>query len=155
MSIYDLESPEGSYLKFKHGTVARVRLFGEGRAFTKQFGTDAPKQRFATLCIFRNKETSKNEIKVLEFGWEIQKRLKALKKDSDWGDPTTYDIEITATGDGLDREYQVVPKPKKDLSATDNTLIKECDWDLVKLTSPKSADEDPPPHEDSEYDEFE
>jgi len=45
----------------------------------------------------------------------IQKRLTELNKDEDWGDLKGYDISIIKTGEGMDTEYSVTPKPKKEL----------------------------------------
>lgn len=45
----------------------------------------------------------------------IQKSLRALAKDEDWGSPMGYDIVITKSGQKLDTEYQVNPKPQKKL----------------------------------------
>jgi hypothetical protein len=45
----------------------------------------------------------------------IQKAILSLINDEDWGDPKGYDIKITRTGDGLDTEYAVTPRPKKDI----------------------------------------
>lgn len=43
----------------------------------------------------------------------IQKSIKALSDDEDWGDPTEYDITITKSGEKLETEYSVMPnKPK-------------------------------------------
>ena len=48
----------------------------------------------------------------------IQKPLRALARDKDWGDPkgsSGYDIVVHKSGKGLETEYQVTPKPKKEL----------------------------------------
>lgn len=46
----------------------------------------------------------------------IQKTIKSLSNDSDWGSPLNYDIVITKTGEKMETEYEVKPKPAKPLS---------------------------------------
>ena len=41
----------------------------------------------------------------------IQSAINNLVSDEDWGDPKAYDIKITRTGDKLETEYSVSPKP--------------------------------------------
>jgi hypothetical protein len=55
----------------------------------------------------------------------IQKAIKALTDDKDWGDPKKFDINITRTGEMLETEYSVMPSPKKVMSKEANASIKE------------------------------
>lgn len=41
----------------------------------------------------------------------VRESLESLISDDAWGNPKGYDIVITATGDGLERVYNVIPKP--------------------------------------------
>ncbi|MCI0528121.1 MAG: hypothetical protein L0Y56_11850, partial [Nitrospira sp.] len=51
--------------------------------------------------------------------------LTALASDPDWGSPIlSYDISVTRTGDGMDTEYQLTPKPKKKMDEAVLELIK-------------------------------
>ena len=60
---------------------------------------------------------NENKVQILEITQKgIQKSLRALAKDEDWGSPLGYDIVVTRTGKDLDTEYQVQPKPAKPLS---------------------------------------
>jgi hypothetical protein len=142
MSIYDMEAPVGNggkYLKFKDGDKHRVRLFGDPTSYEAKFPDQDPKIQFASLCIWRNKETKTNEPRVLQFGWTIQKALRELAKDDEWGNPTEFDIEISATGEKLERKYIVLPKPKVALTEAEKKVIAECDWDLAELVKPKDS----------------
>lgn len=57
------------------------------------------------------------KVEILEITQKsIQKTIKELAQDEDWGDPRQYDIAITRQGEGLETEYSVVPKPNKPLS---------------------------------------
>ena len=66
---------------------------------------------------------SDKQIKILEITQKtILKAIKSLANDKDYGDPTGYDIKILKTGEGMETEYQVTPKPPKEL---DKDIIKE------------------------------
>ena len=41
----------------------------------------------------------------------VMGRIFECSKDSDYGDPTKYDIKITRTGSGKETEYKVMPSP--------------------------------------------
>lgn len=45
----------------------------------------------------------------------IQRTIQSLSRDEDWGEPTGYDIVITKTGEKMETEYEVKPKPAKPL----------------------------------------
>lgn len=62
----------------------------------------------------------------------IQKPIKGYANDEDWGSPTGYDIVVSKSGEGLETEYQVKPKPAKVL----DPAIKElCDNVEVNLSA--------------------
>lgn len=52
-------------------------------------------------------------VQILEITQKgIQKTLKALAQDEDWGSPVQkYDIVVTKAGDGMETKYEVLPKP--------------------------------------------
>lgn len=158
MSIYDAEAPQGTggnFLKFVNGSSHRIRMFGDPVAYMDVFPSDPePKQQFASLCLWANPESKKWEAKVFVFGWMIQKSLKAFAKDEDWGDPTGYDIEVQATGDKLERKYQLVPKPKKDLTKEQDGLISGCTLSLSDVTKGKTLGIGSSQPEAQEYDPF-
>lgn len=59
---------------------------------------------------------NEDKIQILEITQKgIQKSIKALVADEDWGSPLNYDLVITKTGQKLETEYQVQPKPAKKL----------------------------------------
>lgn len=45
----------------------------------------------------------------------IQKAIREYADDKDWGNPKNYDIKITRSGQKLETEYIVSPKPAKEL----------------------------------------
>lgn len=53
-------------------------------------------------------------VQILEITQKkIQRSMRALVANEDWGDPKEYDITVTREGEGFDTEYNVMPKPKK------------------------------------------
>ena len=56
---------------------------------------------------------SVSKVQILEITQKgIQKSLTSLSGDEDWGSPVdSYDVVVTRTGDGLETEYEVKPKP--------------------------------------------
>jgi len=53
-------------------------------------------------------------VKILQITQKsILTAIKELAKDEDWGTPLNYDLSITRTGEGLETEYNVKPKPAK------------------------------------------
>lgn len=58
-----------------------------------------------------------NKLQILEITQSgIQKSIKALAADPDWGNPNGYDIKVTRKGSGLETEYALNPVPHKPLS---------------------------------------
>lgn len=57
---------------------------------------------------------SSKQVQVLQITQKtIMKAIEALTADEDWGDPLNYDLVVNRTGDGMDTEYTVQPKPQK------------------------------------------
>jgi len=57
-----------------------------------------------------------NSIQIMEITQRtIQRAIKALVDNEKWGDPKSYDITITKTGEGLETEYSVMPNPKSEV----------------------------------------
>jgi len=65
----------------------------------------------------------------------IMKAIEALQVDEDWGDPTTYDIVVSKSGDGMETEYVVQPKPAKPTPKEALEALKESKIDLSALFS--------------------
>lgn len=77
---------------------------------------------------------STKQIQVLQITQKsIMKAIEALHADEDWGDPLTYDLVVTRTGDGMDTEYTVQPKPKKPVTNEMTEALKASKVDLESL----------------------
>lgn len=133
-NIYDAEAPEGAteYLKIKSGQTVRVRLVGQPIQYDDSYEGKANVQ-FASLVLLRDSETKTSSVKGFRFGWTIQKALRALYKDEEWGDPTGYDVAISREGEKLDTKYTVVPKPKAAISKADAALVEASTLNLNKM----------------------
>ena len=74
------------------------------------------------------------QVQVLQITQKsIMKAIEALHADDDWGDPLTYDLVVNRTGDGMDTEYTVQPKPKKPVTEEMTEALKVSKVDLESL----------------------
>lgn len=61
----------------------------------------------------------------------LQKEIHGFVTDSDWGDPTKYDLVVTRKGMGFnDTEYSIRPKPAKPLSEEAEKAFKSIKVDI-------------------------
>ena len=75
-----------------------------------------------------------DQIKILEITQAtIQKAIKALVADEDWGSPLNYDLTVSRTGQKLETKYQVQPKPAKELDKGIVEAYKAMHIDLTAL----------------------
>lgn len=134
---YEVPTSEGGkYMKFEQGdNVFRVLgdpILGwegwvptsEGSDEPKRFEfnekpTDASKFRDGRLKHFWAMPVwnyNAEKVQILQITQStIQKAIKGFYADEDWGDPKDYDIKVHRTGEKLETEYSVSPKPHKDL----------------------------------------
>ena len=67
-------------------------------------------------------------VKVLEVTQKsVQDALRVYVEDSDWGDPKEYNVLVKRGGSGLETSYNVIAKPKKELSPDEKVS-----WEDVK-----------------------
>lgn len=130
---YEVPQKGGNYMKFKDGE-NRFRILTSpilGYEWWEQDGeTRRPVRVRMTDKIVMTEESEKakhfwampvynyneNAIQILEITQAtVQKAIKALAKDKDWGSPINYDLVVTRSGKELNTEYQVQPKPAKTL----------------------------------------
>jgi hypothetical protein len=79
---------------------------------------------------------AEEKIQILEITQKgIMKSIQSLVSDEDWGDPKNYDLVVTRTGEGLETEYQVNPKPKKELDKGIIQFYKDLNINLEALFS--------------------
>lgn len=133
---YEVPQKGGNYMKMKDGE-NRFRILTSpilGYEWWEQDGetrkpvrvrmdakiTTTPEsekaKHFWAMPVYNYQEEA---IQILEITQAtIQKAIKALAKDADWGSPVNYDLVVTRSGKELNTEYQVQPKPAKELDKT-------------------------------------
>jgi len=86
-------------------------------------------KHFWAMVVWNYKD---EKVQILEVTQKsIQKTLRALSKDPDWGTPVqTYDLVVTKTGEKLETEYEVLPKPSKKM---DEGIVKLYEDMNIKL----------------------
>jgi hypothetical protein len=147
--VWGMEAPATGgkdYLKLETDKPAKIRLFGKPIVFhEKSDFYPEPQLRFASLCIYRNTETKTNEVKGFKFGWTVQKQIKAMVDDEEYGDPTKYDLKITKTGEKLTTKYSVLPMKERPLTDEEKALIAGCTLDLEAMyKKPKGESQSAP-----------
>lgn len=127
-ATYEAPVTEGNYMKFKKGknhfrvlssAVVGWELWNKdnkpvrSKTGWEELPSDAKEgqlPKFFWAFLVWNYGAKKAQIlEITQKG--IRESIEALLTDEDWGSPKGYDIVITATGEGLEREYNVVPKP--------------------------------------------
>jgi len=92
---------------------------------------DKPKKFMAVVVL----DYADNEVKILELTQQsVIKAIKAFAANPDWGNPFTYDITVSKSGEGLKTKYNVQASPnKKPLSKEliKIALAKPCNLDAL------------------------
>lgn len=96
-----------------------------------------PQIKFQVKVIDR----AENKIKVLECGKQIIKSIKEYAMDSDYGDPTKYDIKIKKEGSGRDTKYSVMPVPNKSNFTEEELKMIEESPDIADINKIKTEEE--------------
>ncbi len=90
---------------------------------------DKPKKRWFIGVIDRRTNT----YKILDVSWSVLSDIQTYNQDSDWGDPTQYDIDIVVNPHGGPQGYyKAVAKPKKPLSASDLMLKEQVNLEYLQ-----------------------
>lgn len=152
-------SSAGPYLRLKtDGQKIRIRMVSDPIKFKKEYQgkvTDSFAAKVINKTLAQDGKTVLKEVMGFGYGWLIYEKIADLCNDSDWGDPTRYDLEITRNGGSPSKFYSVIPKPPiVALSEEDKHLVAEADVDLVRMFVTKKNDEQRQAQADSEYDPF-
>jgi hypothetical protein len=98
-----------------------------------------PSVRYFIPIIVRDEK----RVAVTEFGPQVYGHIRALFKNSNWGNPMGYDITIDKnTNRGAAGTYFVTPVAKTDFSAEEKAKVKEFNEriDLRELSAPLTND---------------
>ena len=134
---YEIPGVSDKYFKFQKGE-NRFRILSSpilGYEYWEEVGDKRTSTRTPLDKPFSTEEVSDPEdikhfwamvvynyankkIQILEITQRgIQKTLRALARDEDWGSPVLkYDIVVIKTGDGMETKYEVLPKPATKLT---------------------------------------
>jgi len=82
---------------------------------SKSIDPTKPVKHFWAFPVWNYAKSAVQILEITQVG--IQNAISGLVNDTDWGDPKEYDIKVTRKGEKLDTEYQVSPRPKKEILA--------------------------------------
>jgi hypothetical protein len=137
---YEAPKTEGNYFRFKKGTntfrILSPAIFGyeyfntsnkpvrseepwdERPEDMKEGGT----VKYFMACVVYNYEAKK--VQILEITQKtVREAIEGLAMNKKWGDPSKYDIVVEAKGDGLEREYSVLPEPHSEAPKAEYSQI--------------------------------
>src|SRR3990167_2816543 len=130
---YEVPAGEGGYMRFEIGEnkfrILASPILGyeywnevDGNRKPMRFRMDAqipvseldkPEEgkHFWAMPIYNYKVKRVQILEITQKG--IQRTLRALAKDKEWGSPLGYDISVVRTGEGMQTEYETIPSPPK------------------------------------------
>ena len=81
--------------------------------------------------------------KILEVSSQIMTGIRTLVNDTDWGNPTGYDVNVERGAPGKNPLYHVISKPHKPLTDEDKAAIEQFtkSTDLMAMTAPPTPRE--------------
>ena len=158
----------GLYLKISEkGDSATVRIVGNPIKWEETFidpdtgkpkldkkgKPEGPSVRFARIVIHR--EPNGESVKGFRYGWDIQKKLRALVDSKNWGDLTTYDVEITNNSE-QGNWYSVVPLSKAPITQAERDMVVAANLDLSAMYLRSRVKDEAPTTEaaEGEFDPF-
>lgn len=131
---YEVPQKGGNYMRFQDGA-NRIRILsspilgweywnenekGERKPIRKRMSENLVMsdiqepdrvKHFWAMVVWNYEDEKIQILEVTQKG--IQRSLRALAKDTDWGSPKNYDIVITRSGKDLETRYETQPKPAK------------------------------------------
>lgn len=108
------------YIKFEDGTELTLRLLGDPWIKSRRFEDtrtldedNNPTISVKTTFVWPVWDYAANKVRILEQGPGVARQIDTI--DDKWRNdgtmPPNYDLTISATGNGLQRRYTVVPTP--------------------------------------------
>lgn len=109
VKIRIISKPIFGWLSWEDKTPVRTHIDDEPEVIDEN---NKPRKFMSVAVIDREDES----VKILEMTQQsVIKAIKALAANPDWGNPFSYDITISKTGEGMKTKYTVQPSPKKPL----------------------------------------
>ncbi len=88
-------------------------------------------REFWAMVVWNYKEQRVQILQIHQF--KIKGPITILSKDDDWGSPLGYDLVVTRTGEGLETDYSVTPKPAKAIDPKITEVFNSMDVNLEAL----------------------
>ena len=95
----------------------------EGQPVPAEVGDSA--KHFWAMVVFNYKLKKIQILQITQNG--IQRTIRGLERDSDWGSPLDYDLVVERNGEGLETEYDTRAKPKKEIELSLEMLVRAYD----------------------------
>ena len=151
---YEVPQKSGSYMRLQEGE-NRIRILcspiigwetwdttPEGGRKPRRTPMDKPfdisqvsdpenVKHFWAMAVWNYAEEKVQILEITQKG--IQKTIRALAKDEDWGSPVNFDLVITREGKDLNTTYQVQPKPAKKIDTGITRLYEDMHINLQAL----------------------
>lgn len=110
VKIRIISKPIFGWLSWEDKTPVRTHIDDEPEVIDE----DNKPRKFMSVAVI---DRDDDAVKILEMTQQsVIKAIKALAANPDWGNPFSYDITISKTGEGLKTKYTVQPSPKKPLA---------------------------------------
>lgn len=117
------------------GSKKRIVCLGAGCPICK--AGHVPQKKFQVLVIDR----TDGKLKILEGGNSIFRQIKDYAMDTDYGDPSKYDIKIKKEGSGRETKYTIVASPKKSELTQEEVALLDGAKTLSEINKPKTIEE--------------
>lgn len=125
-----LSSPLMMWLEWRDGKPVRHKFDPNNKPAKGPSEKDSVKHAWG--LIVWNYKTEKIEVMELD-KQDLIGGLTAHAKDEDWGHPKHYDVIFSKSGSGMDTEYKLIVKPKKEVGQEIVDAFIENPIDLSKL----------------------
>lgn len=150
---YEVPKPPSQYMKFEQGANKfrilmspivgysawtkddkHIRTKTEKEIPLDKIKEDRKVKHFWAMPVWNYNEKRVQILELEQVG--IQKKIKGLANNDDWGSPLGYDITVTREGEKLKTDYEVQPSPKSDPSLEISEAwaeVKNKGFDITKL----------------------
>lgn len=122
LATVNIKETGGLYLKFKDGDAIKLRVLTLDPMVSEKVWDNTP-DKVDTKYAFVVWNWEENKAQVLQVGPGLLKRFTAIHRDEDFDPLNKVDIKISATGEMLERRYEVQVLPKA--QTLTNDMIKE------------------------------
>ena len=150
---YDVPAGESGYMKFEEGENKfrilaspilgwefwndvdggrkPVRFRMETQVPVEEVDNPEEGKHFWAMPVWNYKAKKVQILEITQKG--IQRTLRAIARDKEWGSPLEYNLSVVRTGKGLETEYETIPSPPGKLRIEIKKAYKETSINLEAL----------------------